>query len=247
MNKTKIDECVKARSRRAPLDEIAKLIKNSSFFYLAGSCLNKDEPNDFDVFPFDVAFDFNDITKKSEENNFSVLNETANALTVKIEDKIIQFCNYKKDSLKELVGSFDFSNCQVGIKISKVGLTTSIVGLTTSIEEVFYTEEWLECWITGEAVYTGSEYPLSSLVRAAKYLQRGLIPKKNYRLIILEILDDLLKRGFKNYDDYKDQLVSIDLVVFGSYEKNPARNLYDTLVELGLVQEPEIPADEEEL
>ena len=239
MNKTKIDECVESRSRRAPLTEIAKLIENSKMFILAGSCLNKDEPNDFDVFPVNVDFDFSGITKIAEKNEIDVLHETKNALTVKIEDKIIQFCNYRKESLEELVRSFDFSNCQVGIQIVNVGLTTST-------GKVFYTEEWLECWITGEAVYTGSEYPLSSLVRAEKYLQRGFISKKNYRCVILKILDNLLNRGFKNYDDYKDQLVSIDLNVFSSYEDNPARNLYDTLIERGLVQEPEIPEDEQE-
>jgi len=166
-------------------------------FYLAGNCLNRSEPKDLDLFPTYKSQPFN------IDNKYVVLN-TKNAITAKYDNKIIQFCHYYHESLKKLVTSFDFAHVQIGAEVK-------IVHNTIQVKEIYYTKAYEDSKLREGSFYTGSEYPLSSLVRLVKYQNRNYFAGRSYIGEIIKILANIVQRGFKDYDDFKDQLDAVDL------------------------------------
>lgn len=243
-----IDEVIEARAKRAPLWEIAFLLGNEDFI-LAGGCLVMSKPNDYDVFPADNRrFDRNGIrTAVKSLNNgkrkCEVAYESRNALTIKCDGKLIQFCDYHYDSLAELVESFDYSHIQVGVRIHCTETDTGGFG-TPKVEDVYFTRAYTMSLVSGETEFVGSNYPLGSLMRLRKYADRGLVSKSEYRKNVLVILDAILLRGFKDYEDFKDQLEAVDLLVLERNESNAAWNLWCTCCDRGLVVHTAVPDDE---
>ena len=139
-----------------------------------------------------------------------------------------------------LLSSFDFAHIQVGIHVEiewEPGDPEDGSGYGYSnITAVKYTPEWELAHLAQTTWYTGSEYPLSSLLRTTKYFQRGAYAKKHeYKKDILNILNDIISRGYKDYQDYKDQLAAIDLLLLEPEEKEAAWNLFLTCGGRGLV------------
>ena len=174
-------------------------------FYVAGNSLNEEAPNDFDLYPV-WKNQFDDVRSKIGEDK--VVCVTKNAVTAKIDGHTVQFCNYFKPSLYELLESFDFAHVQVGARFTKA-LDSS------PISNVTFTPNWLVAKSTGQTFYTHSEYPISSLIRINKYIKRGNYIGKSYIKDVVLILTDILNRGIEDYDDFKDQLDAIDLGLFG--------------------------------
>ena len=172
-------------------------------FYVAGNSLNEETPNDFDLYPV-FKNQFDDVRSKIGEDN--VVCVTKNAVTAKIDGRTVQFCNYFKPSLSELLESFDFAHVQVGARF------TIDVALMAKVD---FTSDWLVAKSTGQTFYTHSEYPISSLVRINKYIKRGNYIGKSYISDVVRILTDILNRGIEDYADFKDQLDAIDLGLFG--------------------------------
>ena len=158
-------------------------------FILAGGCLWPGPVNDLDLFPVKL-----DNFKPHCEAK--LVCSTKNADTYKHKGRVLQFCKYLKP-LNVLVQSFDFSHIQAGVKL-RAGKT----------EDVFYTDAFAGSLISQSTQYLGSDYPLSSLIRSYKYVYRDLL---NPTRAVLEILPDIVDRGFKGYTDFKDQLDAIDL------------------------------------
>jgi hypothetical protein len=186
--------------KRVPLKFIKEYICNR--FYIAGNCLNRDNPNDIDIFPVgDTIFNIKD----GVYYDFSVkiICETKNAVTTKIKYKEweykVQFCNYRHKTLKELVDSFDFSHVQVGAEVNGDNIS------------VYFSDNYIISKLTQTSEYIGSCYPLSSLIRINKYINRGDFNGKSYMFSLFKILHDIIKRGFHNYEDFKDQLDAVDL------------------------------------
>ncbi|MGI9570363.1 MAG: hypothetical protein ACR2PH_11640 [Desulfobulbia bacterium] len=129
---------------------------------------------------------------------------TKNAVTTKIttNDKtyIVQFCNYNHPSLESLVNSFDFSHVQIGAHI-----------IDKCVGDIYYTDAYLSSKLAETSEYTGSEYPLASLMRSFKYHKRGDFAGKSYLFTTLSILNDIVERGINGYDDFRDQLDAVDL------------------------------------
>lgn len=174
---------------RVPIKEIRKIIPH---FYIGGNSLNRNTPNDIDVFPAsNCEFTFNLDTK--------ILSSTKNATTISIDGITVQFCNYRHSSLKELVDSFDFSHIQVGAEINGDDC------------DVYFSDAYIKSKLTQSTEFAGSEYPLSSLIRAFKYQERGDFAGKSYIFSVLDILNTIIERGFSNYPDFKDQLDAVDL------------------------------------
>jgi hypothetical protein len=186
-------------------------------FYVAGNSLNKLAPNDIDIFPIESLF-----TRDQASRLGNIVSETKNAITVKVnldenlthqngaeQNEIhsfgktitVQLCNYQHKDLITLVNSFDFSHIQIGAKIS--------VG--ESIDQIYYTNEYSESKLCQSTEYTGSEYPLSSLIRAFKYAKRGDFSGNSHIFSVFKVLVDIVGRGFKDYQDFKNQLDAIDL------------------------------------
>lgn len=216
---------------------------DNSGYYIAGNSCNAAAPNDYDLYPLrGENFDFKGISSRVEAVNGYVVCETKNALTCNISGKVIQFCKYKKKDLVELIMSFDFAHIQIGVEVhiewrpgdfedDPGGYDYSV------IRNIAYTPDWEQAHLLETTWYTGSEYPLSSLIRTVKYFQRGAYANKHeYKVDILNILGDIISRGYKDYPDYKDQLAAIDLLLLEPEESKAAWNLFKTCGHAGMVK-----------
>jgi hypothetical protein len=212
----KFDNIIRQRIyQRVPISQLSAAgIKN---FYVAGNSLNKNAPNDIDIFPVKDFFTRNQASKLG-----AIVSETRNAITVKVnvdntlhhqtvddqnEIKVvgktmtIQLCNYTHESIEKLVESFDFSHIRIGAEINSNGI----------VDKVYYSKDYMDAKMCQSTEYIGSEYPLSSLIRAFKYAKRGDFAGNSHIFSVFKVLTDIIHRGFKNYDDFKDQLDAIDL------------------------------------
>ena len=212
-------------------------------YFVAGNSCNASAPHDFDLYPwYSKKFDFKGIKSRIESVGGYVIIETRNALTVNIGGKIIQFCNYWKSDLISLIESFDFAHIQIGVAVNiewRPGdFENDIGGYDCSkIRYVEYTDNWQRAQMLETTWYTGSDYPLSSLLRTVKYFKRGAYANKfEYKKDIINVLNDIISRGYKDYQDFKDQLAAIDLLLLEHEEKEAAWNLYLACGERGLVK-----------
>ena len=204
-------------------------------YYVAGNSCNAATPHDFDIYPSGGhIFDFDGIKSRIESVGGYVVIETRNALTVNINGKVIQFCNYRKPDLVSLINSFDFAHIQIGVAVDikwRPGDFEDDRGGYdySTVSYVEFTDDWRKAHLLETTWYTGSEYPLSSLLRTTKYFQRGAYANKHeYKKDILNILNDIISRGYKDYKDYKDQLAAVDLLLLEPEEKEAAWNLWKT-------------------
>lgn len=211
-------------------------------YFVAGNSCNASAPHDFDIYPWGNNFDFKDIESRIVSVGGYVVCRTRNALTVNIGGKIIQVCNYWKSDLISLIESFDFAHIQIGVAVSidwRPGDFENDIGGydCSTIKYVEYTDNWQRAHMLETTWYTGSDYPLSSLLRTVKYFKYGAYANKfEYKKDIINILNNIISRGYKDYQDYKDQLAAIDLLLLEHEEKEAAFNLYSTCGERGLVK-----------
>ena len=208
-------------------------------FYLAGGALMKEEPNDYDLYPAEDPFDRDEI-KRAIVNTprAKVIFETGNALTVRIDDQTIQFCSFSKPSLEELCDAFDFAHCQAGVLFV---LHAGEGGNPASyrVDHAYASTNWVRAKLQESTFYTGSEYPLGALLRVFKYAGRGLFTGKSYYDSVFLCLHDLMSRGFRDRDDFKSQLESIDL---GITDNRNMDWLYESFNRNGLVKASDAPA-----
>jgi hypothetical protein len=215
-------------NQRVPLEQLKSV--GITAFYVGGNSLNRNPPNDIDIFPIGGLF-----LLQTAEKLGRVVSNTKNAITVKVNvDKTlhhqtvdgtndievngktvtVQLCNYQHQSLETLVDSFDFSHIQVGAKVTPNNI------------EVYCTDNYEESKLCQSTEYFGSEYPISSLIRTFKYAKRGDFAGDSHIFSVLKILADISCRGFDSYDDFKNQLDAVDL---GLVPEN-----HEALVEAGL-------------
>lgn len=231
MDKKEIANLIVERAYKLHFDNVYSILKEKPFI-LAGGSLSGDEVRDFDIYsspksPFTVS----DIDESTRElfmsGDAKMLSRTRNALTISMGGQTLQFCNYEKPSLKSLVDSFDFAHVQVGIEFAGNGEPPHSDG-------VYYTDDFLFSNVKRSTFYTGSEYPTSSLIRMFKYAIRGKFPKKEYIKCAIEILTDIVNRGYSCYDDFKDQMDAIDL---GLSEYKKTYELFEAMRKRGLVDD----------
>lgn len=218
-NEFVMDGLIRFRAQRLRRPEkIAALL--GSGFILAGGALSSDNPpKDFDIF-LPEGKDISQVKDllQSERPEWGILAETKNAITAERYGQIIQFCTYRKETPEKLIDSFDFSNCQAAAVFDSKG----------SIERIVYTEMFVKFVYDGFVQYTGSEYPLASLMRCAKFISRGVIKKsKRWKPIILDIITDIVRRGFKDEEDFSDQCSSVSESFIEM--NNEARELFELL------------------
>jgi len=191
------------------IKRIQSRLKNIDFeelgithFYLAGNALNVGLPNDLDLFPADNK---NDFKKQWEATGVNVTSTTPNATTIKASGQVLQLCNYWHPSLKELVESFDFAHVKIGAEVT-------VEGMRISVNDIYMSPDFVIAKTTGKTFFTGSDYPLSSLMRLFKYHKRGdHVLGHQYIFEAINILSAIIDRGFSNYEDYKKQLDAVDL------------------------------------
>ncbi len=178
--------------------------------YIAGNSCNRDKPNDYDLFPVSEN-DFDGIEETiyvcEKEGILTLVMETKNAITIKTnEGVVIQLCKYFHPSLEDLVDSFDFAHTQIGAKLE-------LKPWGMSVEDLYYTDDWETAHLLESTFYTGSKYPLSSLMRAFKYYKRGDFSGNSIIYQVLIMVLGIVKRGVEDYDDFKDQLDAVDLAM----------------------------------
>ena len=236
---------------------LAEVCKDEEFVVIAGNSLNKPRPHDIDVYKFvteEEAKDneepversvsvfgigtgsFPNMTTKMPELDWCkgsggphrIVYESANARTVKHDDDTYQYCAYRKPFHK-LIESFDYAHVQVGAKLNLK---------TEKIDEVYFTDAYLNYLLTGKTCFTSSEYPLSSLLRAEKYKRYEVLSASEFRECVLVALGDVIQRGFDDYEDFKTQLQAVDLLLLEKNESNAAYRLYQICESRGLVKKP---------
>ena len=204
---------------------IALLLGEDVDYYVAGNSCNSSVPNDYDIYPIKNKFDFDVIKIYAEKMKMSIVSETKNALTILINGTPVQFCSYVKPSLLALIESFDFAHIQIGIRVHNKWNGEYEF---SEIKETNVTYAWEESHLLDTTWYTHSEYPLSSLLRCVKYAQRGDFAGKSWKVSILDIVSDIVSRGFHDYEDFKDQISAIDLALLDGDESNSAGKLFET-------------------
>lgn len=227
------------------------LMLNFSGYYVAGGACNKGQYNDIDIYPANKdGFNFEQIKLKVNESLYgavSLVHESSKTLTVKIVDgsdeRIVQLCNYVKGSLKQLVESFDFAHCKIGVYVDPIidGESGSLTYTNIEIKDCHISDAWFIAAADDSSFYalmpdeSANGYPLSSLIRLFKYRKRDIITNAKCKTTVLQILEAIVNRGFKNYEDFKDQLEAIDLNM--DEDNEYARSLFETLKNKGLVWE----------
>lgn len=189
MNAETLTQILVSRAKRCI--QLSHGILSKGSYHIAGGAIASDTIRDIDVYPvdgkpFDVPIKGRIVTTK-------------NAITIN-NDPPIQFCKYQKLSLELLLSSFDFSHIQAGVTIADGRVT-----------EIKWTEAFLFAKASGTSSFTGSEYPLSSAIRLLKYSRRGEITEHSSLSALLSVVCAVVERGFKSYEDFKDQLDAVDL------------------------------------
>ena len=201
-------------------NDIRKVLIDNKAIFAGSAMIPEHDVNDIDVF-FYSSKDYKnavDIITKTYEYF-----ETTNCVTLEANSVKVQLCKYNYPTMARLVESFDFAHVQIAYDIYT--------------QEVTYTEQAKEAFISHTTTFTGSEYPLSSLIRLNKYYERGRIQGRGLIGEVLLIFKAILERGFKDYEDFKDQLNAIDLNFFDTEggKNDLAYELYQVCLERGLV------------
>lgn len=202
-------------------DDIKKVLVDNHGIFAGSAMIPKHEINDIDVFFYSSKDYKNAVDAICTVYKFF---RTANCVTITPRDDVkIQLCKYNYPTMKQLVESFDFAHVQIAYDVFS--------------QEVVYTEQAKESFISHTTTFTGSEYPLSSLIRLSKYYERGFIAGRGLIGEVLLIFKAVVERGFKDYEDFKDQLNAIDLHFFDTEggENSLAYSLYEVCRKKGLV------------
>jgi len=190
------------------LDKISPLLKaiDVTRFYIAGGIFNP-KHNDYDIYPVaNGKLPSLSTSSIDEIEGASAISFTKNADTVSYKDEIVQFCHYNSKNLKDLVESFDFGHIKVGAEVEM----HKAFG-TPKVKKIYMSDDYIVAKATNNTFFTGSEYPLGSLIRILKFYKRGEFAGNAHMGAVIATVAAIAKRGFSDYEDFKDQLDAIDL------------------------------------
>ncbi len=176
-------------------DNIKKVLGDK--IYIAGGAMISSEPNDIDIY-ISSAIDYPSLKQELLLANATIISDTNNALTIKLNHHTIQFCYSWKEELKELIESFDFAHIKLG----------ACCYLKQTAIELYFSKDYETATLIGSSFYTGSEYPLSSFIRILKYIKRGFFSGKSYIPELIKILSDIIQRGYTDHEDLKAHIVT---------------------------------------
>ena len=178
---------------------------------IAGGSLLDAEPHDFDVYAANDTGKLNLrlVQSNAKRKGWTYVTETKNALTLKDpQGRTYQFCTFCRPTPQELVAAFDFAHCQVCV--SNYG--------DDGNWKAYYTENFLQAMASQRTFFVGSPYPMGALCRVVKYAKYGYYGQEGRAWIrdVFKILNAFVRRGFGDYDDFKDQVDAVDLGFEGS-------------------------------
>jgi hypothetical protein len=119
---------------------------------------------------------------------------SANAIT--LSDKIQLIIRFFGDA-DEIHSNYDFAHCTCYWESDTGKLTLP--------------NEALECLLTKELRYKGSKYPLASIIRAKKFVNRGFTVNAGQYLKMAMQLNDM---DLRNLNVLEDQLIGVDALYF---------------------------------
>lgn len=201
-------------------DDIKKVLIDNKGIFAGSAMIPNHSINDIDVFFYNSRDYGKTVDALKQVYKYF---ETPNCVTINTNAVKVQLCKYNYPTMARLVESFDFAHVQVAYDVFS--------------QEVTYTEQAKEAFISRTTTFTGSEYPLSSLIRISKYYERGRITGRGLIGEVLLIFKAILERGFKDYEDFKDQLNAVDLNFFDAEggKNDLAYELYQVCLERGLI------------
>lgn len=177
-------------------------------FILAGGAMRPSQPRDYDIFGFERPINLPEVEWQCwKRADITGVIRTHNAITMEYKGQTIQLCKHFKPTALALVKSFDFSHIQAGVIFNGEGEIVQGIN-TRAFEDV-------ELYHTIPR-YMGSEYPLSSLARLVKFKKHGdFFPggDDNFIAQIIAIFCDIIKRGFRDKDDFYDQCAAISAIL----------------------------------
>jgi len=135
--------------------------------------------------------------KKKKKNDFIPLSITDNAITL---SDGVQFILRFTGSPEEIHKNFDFAH-------TKCYQTSKGIVLDPFA---------LECILTKTLKYTGSLYPVSSIIRARKFVRRGWTISAGE---LLKIMYDVSKLDLDDVGVLKEQLIGVDVTYFYQFIK----------------------------
>lgn len=161
--------------------------------------------------------------------------------SIMLSNKVQIVCRFTGD-VTQIHKNFDF--------IHTTSYWTKATGLVTS-------EEALSAILTKSLVYQGSLYPLTSVIRIRKFLQRGWTISAGQ---ILKILFQVSKLDLSNVSVLEDQLIGVDIMLFGKLIKvlsevskdgeeikaNMFNDIIDNLFQDNFIDESELEEDDED-
>lgn len=202
-------------------DDIKKVLIDNKAIFAGSAVIPEHFVNDIDVFFYNSKDYGNAVDAICTVYKYF---RTVNCVTITTKDDVkVQLCKYNYPTMAQLVESFDFAHVQIAYDIFS--------------QEVAYTEQAKDAFTSHTTTFTGSEYPLSSLIRINKYYKRGFIEGRGLIGEVLLIFKAILERGFEDYEDFKDQLNAIDLNFFDTDggKNDLAFSLYRVCLAKGLV------------
>jgi hypothetical protein len=196
-NKLKQEFRLRATQRMRGAVRDYLLSKHIKSVVLAGGGLLK-EFDDLDLYPTQQS---QSVFELVANDVLGVKKNDLNAATITIEGKKVQLCKYYKPTLRALVDSFDFTHCQIGVWMN----------LENNLTAFYCSEGFQRDMALQTTTYTGSDYPLSSLIRIPKVVKKIGLDRRESTNLTISVLANLVKRGFDNYRDFLDQLKAVDV------------------------------------
>ena len=174
---------------------------------IAGGSLLDAEPHDFDVYAATDTGNLNLglIQSVAGRKGWTYVTMTRNALTMKDpQGRTYQFCTFCRKDPQELIEAFDFAHCQVCV---------SNFGAEGNSWRAYYTDNFLQAMASQRTFFVSSPYPMGALCRVVKYAKYGYYGQNGRAWVrdVFKILDAFVQRGFRDYDDFKDQVDAVDL------------------------------------
>lgn len=182
-------------------------ISGVSKIAIAGGALMDAEPHDYDIYAAtsDSKLSLLAIRVNTERRGWTYVTETANALTMKDpQGRTYQFCTFCRKDPQELIEAFDFAHCQVCV---------SNFWAEGNSWRAYYTDNFLQAMAAQRTFFVSSPYPMGALCRVVKYAKYGYYGKEERAWVrdVFKILTEFVRRGFMDYDDFKDQVYAVDL------------------------------------
>lgn len=134
--------------------------------------------------------------------------DTNNSITYKIFGNIVQLVKlYKELTITDKLSKFDFTVCQAAYDFET--------------DYFYYSDNFLVHNAQRQLIYTKStEFPISTMIRVKKYLNKGYsISNTEY----LKILLDVQSIKFETFSDFRNHIIGIDATYL-----IPLINLFDT-------------------